>query len=628
MRVKNEIYLYSTPLDPEYRNVYDNFTNRTEYEKMLFGGNERNGHVCLIKERELSLVNGMCQVILDDVWDVQYPKFLNQTYRPFSINNFNYCRLFCPDLPVPETIADNRYFYFFIVDIETITNKEVMLTLKYDSWANTILHRSIDAIDTNGNFITNRHYNTSTETLERNRIIPNGYAYKNNGQYNDLIYPMERGKRIIWQYVKIDPSEVSFSPREWDGILFRDYATKGLFPTTSTLPIFVIPYAVYDLDNRKMYPQEIEIIDMTPFSSLFKFNTELTQSYIIDSWFSFNIPYGNYRIDESHINDEHNPRFVVQMTSLWGKITMSKNSKESLTAMTVSQYDDFKIEKISLYPFQRDTYNTNIKADIETQIDNEDALKCYPFRHLYVKIGNTEFPLIQWKDSREPITIEWGFRDSTDLYVKMYHGVESPMPDNSYKWTLTNMKFPALVSRDAYASYLQTNENSLAFSKSAALITSALALLSGNPAVAVGGAIGGLMQLGRINAQQTDMKNALDFYINSSNSGANFINDYLDYPIIYERVPDKHTVEEVFNIIKTYGIEFNNYDKVTNNYRKVFDYVKTENCVLQNLTDIYVRRDLERAFDRGVTKWHYLTAVSDFGHSMDKSLHNYQLYIE
>lgn len=173
----DEIRLYKTPLDPEYKNIID--------------FNNYNSNISPI---------GMYYSMIDNFYSTD-KVVISSVGRSLKINNkmtsINIFKSYSEIIDYNYMIikSENRYFYFFILGLYSENDNELnpscMLTIKWDAWANNIdkftntniqsliNQRHMDRFDENrtpiwrknSNEVDLKHFNTISDINDRYRVL-------------------------------------------------------------------------------------------------------------------------------------------------------------------------------------------------------------------------------------------------------------------------------------------------------------------------------------------------------------------------------------------------------------------------------------------------------------------------
>ena len=127
-----------------------------------------------------------------------------------------------------------------------------------------------------------------------------------------------------------------------------------------------------------------------------------------------------------------------------------------------------------------------------------------------------------------------------------------------------------------------------------------------------GGALGGVMG-GLSSIWGASVNNALDTAVTAGTAEGASQPSTLSSDNIMRHVPQliitqaqsQEELNDIMGQIYLYGYKYPVIGSVKSNNRIWFDYCQTENCILSEIPNNRDRKELENAFNRGITKWHY-----------------------
>lgn len=105
-------------------------------------------------------------------------------------------------------------------------------------------------------------------------------------------------------------------------------------------------------------------------------------------------------------------------------------------------------------------------------------------------------------------------------------------------------------------------------------------------------------------ARLKDVDNQTDSYnIGEVNAYDNLKQD--DITIFQQGIADEKIDRQIYTSLHYFGEHIDRPESIRVNYHKTFDYVRTANCRLPFIPNAMERAELEMAYDRGITRWHY-----------------------
>ena len=623
----NRVELLTTQLDDEYKNVYDGYSSAEQYRAMLLEKDHVSITLTPPTNRQIDINDGYTTITLD----------LSDT-NPLTSDSVylkNYCILHTVDKTGVKSLQ-----FFFILSYETSGVEQVILNLKFDSWAYSYLYHLTNATK---NFISRRHYNTEYNDGDERIFISNGYTVPNDTERVELVQKdtMHYRYRIIWVYLRISTGNYS-AETLYTGLDDETITDISTFRQINELPILCVPYCIYDMWNRKIVNEDINIMayryfgDKTYRAYRFSKYPTFNQNYIIDAWFSFFSPFGydyfesfTYRnsegvettarnavVPKNLTDDDDYPDYFPASIDLDGQdmLFYIRGNHSDITTT-------FEINPIKV-PYNIVTYKTHNLID-RLQKTYCGALNAYPNMYKYIKIGDVTIPIYNIKNTKNKQYLTIGY-SGYSLYAEYRYSTEN----GDYKRYKFNFSFRHAISIDAYNQFMSYNANSIAVSRGLSLLGASIGLARKN----VKDTVSNIGNFAQSYAHEQDVKNTIDSYINSDDFGINRFDEYLDYPVVYLSKPNEHSLLETYALFKHYGVEFNEIGNVYENFRRFYDYVQTNNCSLPSIPYNFARKEIESAFDRGVTKWHIdnYQALDDFSNRdyVDYNINNYQVNLE
>lgn len=74
-------------------------------------------------------------------------------------------------------------------------------------------------------------------------------------------------------------------------------------------------------------------------------------------------------------------------------------------------------------------------------------------------------------------------------------------------------------------------------------------------------------------------------------------------------------IERLFYDFHYYGINIGKIMSIRDNYHELFDYISTAECSLPFVSNRDQRSEIESAYDRGITRWHFLSIIDEYEYS-------------
>ena len=600
--------LYKTPLDSNYKNVFDNYDNALNYVEKL---------TSCYSHKIIEPVD-CAKVVVNN--NNGFSAIVNYTWE--EIKDYNYCAV----------LTDTKYIFSFITDITNINDNDSSKSCKiycdYDAWSNNYLNIKSNYAK---NFIEKRHYYTfhdivgSTgkyQTLSVDKKMP-VHTYRDTN--HELNY-------MVWMRIRMSESTYveyyDTSTGTWIG---RIQGSTGAIRMQPSGAVYFIPFCICDNDGNVINPAFFGLgyfscvygtgwLDDIQLNGL---DFIRNNPYILEATLTTHAPF-KYAVHEpdkkvyvtpTYSDDESqhylNPLRVYDMKdSGAGSYFCAYQLDDNPTHIANYVEEDFYNSRIISLSENIPTISDDFST--EKNYDLESALNIYPFKYNSFSIGrNVKIDLIP-KSNTSIFTITLNEYPSTSIVFKAERNTETE------EWQITQFPSRMTISKNSQAEYLTTNSYSISAAKTSNTISSVWKIAQPQPSIAgfaqnIGGAsIDYLNKDMSINAKIKDSDNAID----SVSIPPYIVSDdfkILDRLIIYKNVmDDPRCVEEIYNLCHNYGVDFNMIGNIFDNYHYIFDYVKTINCeIMSSISDID-KQKIQQAFNNGITKWH-LSSIDLYG---------------
>lgn len=628
-----QIEFVRTNLDNEYRNVVDNYPSIGAYREWLLRNDPNYVRFTPNTPRQIDILDGYADVIAD-MDEIGANTISTSVYeKNYAIVNATFTK---------NGAEYNELHFFFVNSYETTGYNQVSFSLQFDSW--TYAYNAF--IKTGGkttNIITRRHYNTEYKPPNMSVIRSNGYVIPNDSERVELMLDdtIDERYKVIWLYLRTATNDTMSYTN--DDLNSTPVPTGGVYPKSTfknsiELPILCIPFGLYDMEERKIINDSIYTLNYINGSNYIRSYISpprlINQNYIVDAWLSFFTPF-KYKFNDNYSFGGANYKNVIEPiindgVPSFNTFVLNAPEQDDLR-FVVGTNDDATYEFI-IKPLEA-TYDAERykKKDLleDLQINYSGALNAYPNYYKYLQIGNVKFPILNIKNGKNAIFLKIGF-SGTSLYAEIKYSNET----GKYKRHKFNFQFKYPISIDAYNDFLSRNSNSIEIARGMSLVNGTIgainAGLSANTMSNLSKSFNGFGSYLSSYGAEKDVKNAVDSYTDTNDFGINKVDEFLDYPIVYLSKPNKHSLEESYRLFKFKGVPFDEIGDVFANYRMYYDYVETVNCSLPNIPYDVARKELEKAFDRGVTKWHYNSddEYEEYVNIVDYNINNYQVNLE
>ena len=577
--------MFRTPLDDEYKNVYDNYTSVSEYLSFLSTYSPaKTGAISVPTiSRSVKSING----------DIVLP--INQ-FRADEIerNGYNYVSV----LASPEaTVEPAFYRFYFIQKIESlndnhdssVTNlRSCKLFLKYDTWTNNYLDniKNSSHQQTVTKATISHIVNSSRDINIKTDIIDMRHSYESIPQSNLVGYGvLSLGVRLAKEVAAIRKSGQDV----------------GTIPAQNYAPVVYIPLKHMRLSGTGTYTlkdSSDETITVGGADSDFTIPEYLNDARVLSMWLTY------YGISASSINvggtysllTDNN---IVEVTLAEGDIPFK--------AITAPNYD---FSEIILFSDSVNNAPTTAHGYDELKEYSEE-LNLYPFKGKGVLIGDKVIPLKY--SSVDSVNVVISRKNSTTPNVYLEARNNSSVIFQTKSHLLDSFAFPVGKYVDSLELYYMNNQSQITtkIAKSATGMVfggaSAFALgMLGDVRGAISGAqsmVNAGMDIAMLNAQATDADRSLDSYSIPAFIGSDSV--YYDGVFVVDcQIRDENIKRAYFYDSHCNGVKVADSMTIGKVNKELFDYVQTIGCNIPDIPIIVHRKEIESAFDRGIRKFH------------------------
>ena len=599
MKIKS-LTLYKTLLDSEYTNVIDgglrsSLSNKTlkttifdaYYSPRVIYNTDNN-----IKSTKQS--DGVMTVVID----IPYDTILNEGFNYAIINDG----------------ATN--FYFFIVSGSSLNDGQTpscSILLKRDAWCNNI-GQITDHTEKDRNMVVRSHmervWTPGDNTFRANHIMSNDVT--NIRMEDSIIY--DQTSLVVWVGFRLSPDAYAGTTDESRTQLKNMSGMLGFAPSELACPVFYVPLCIASLES------------------------DATLSY------SYNLTFNGTTMSNSVTDVKNRVNFFSDIF-LEAFITTTPPFHYSLSGSSITVNGSFTSTAILYDTDGTPVYNTGMTVrycsagpdnsnvttsgsytymspmDNFTADDSTGSLYFDPFAkyedvlYLEPRIYTTPFVRLQFNYGSFSEEYNTPFRPIAHSYK-----IDRKYSTSPFIYTYLDGKLRGFSPTQSVGR-LPTTPNKWDSFLTSALINTAQSTISGAMvggwAGAAGGAVGGLLSAGAQAA--TIATTTTQPQVPSTLAGNNVPLLFPHYRVSVWK--DQSDVEDICGKCFVYGYTFPRVASVFSNCRVWFDYCQTEECNLANFTNYLDRKELEQAFNRGLTKWHY---DKDFGFSQyfDKKINN------
>lgn len=582
--------LYKTGLDPSYTNVYDGYNSLSEYSTFLNSFPVKTDLIDVYPDgnnKSIKSIDGNTFLVVN----LRSEEVLRKGYNYAKI-------LYVYD--DPDEGFQEQALYYFIIKVESLNDGNTTgkipscrLTLKYDAWANNY----IDYISANDHFqhVIRGTINHKIAQPSPSKIGVIPFSDRYVMQPNSKSINKRIGSNILWLGLRLDRESVTVTNSDGTAV-----EPSGLDSQKYNY-IFYYPLKYYGEDRQD---------DFTIYTSTFPVTCRggsktlqipdylLKSTSVLEAWVTF---YGfSYNPSESNVTINGNAYMVS-----WEGVSAQMISSSSI--------QDFS-ESISIY--ESIFYQPPENKGFETLQHSEEGLNIYPIKGKSLKIGDTIVPLNYNGVANYNISI---VRDNSLIPTISITGqLGSDEHITMLKKTLNSTSYKIALIKDSLEIYMRNNGNlienkrlqaSMGVAIGAARIASGA--LSHNLGGIISGVDAGFSSIANgmaIDAQIKDADNALDQYSIPPVIGTD--DPFIDgVYLIDESVRGEDTLIPYFYDIHSNGNYVDTAYPVSQNNKELFDYIQTTNCKLPNIPNFNFREEIEKAFDRGIRKFH-ITATN------------------
>lgn len=637
MNIKSTITLYKTPLDSEYRNVYDDYATRTEY--VAFLENFTHTSISLATgSREYSIKN------VDEKFDLTI-----RGYNVDTLSEYNY---------ISFLTSNNKVYFAFVLAIDSKNDNAnyptVTLHCKLDAWSNNYLTLHNSGLG-------------GPDVINTSRATINTYAMPNmpTPLKNAAITPKKKILRfiqsgsnkyvILWQRVILSDGI--------DGVTVDGVKLVGFVGTGSGIVIYR-PAAVLEYTNNKFQFVNQKTLNLT--YNISPNSTEsgaysligipslasVQSSYALSNTFCYTVPF------EYRITSETQNAIFVRISSNCTVKGCSSGSEIKCGNTTVITTNDVTTFGNWFTPLDYTNSYTTDGWRIKTTVINgkHPAVTAtppytgiskayvvsksilsqeYPFHYYSVYVGDKELPLIGYNGNK---FVDNSIPDFPANYTPSYS--QTPIPGCkttiSYEYAgklgacllISNegidefMRIPVETKNEmdivlsAYDEYMMRNQASYTMNMASGIVSSLMgvgtSLATGNYVGAATGAISGTMSVLGQMASLEDKRNTassikgnglypqtspyqLDLIVLVENS---IPNDDLGNSIEGNLIYDYHIFGQELAI--SYPLIYIAHC--------LYDYCQG-NAILALIASETDKKEIISAFSRGIRRFHIRTAT-------------------
>lgn len=595
--------MFRTPLDDEYKNVYDNYTSVSDYLYFLDTYSPAKTGVISVPtiSRSVKSING----------DIVLP--INQ-FRADEIerNGYNYVSV----LASPESTTEPAFYrFYFIQKIESLNDnhdssltnyRSCKLFLKYDAWTNNYLDniKSSNHVQKVNRISLNHYYSMNGEnpTVIVKSDIPTLEPTSRSTDFNNIV-----GEGLLCLGIRLAYDKVDITNN-------NDISVKdSVMPSQRYAPVIYVPVKWFKKDDTYISLKDSsgQLLNIGGKNSIFTTQDYLNHVAVLDAWLTF---YG------TNVNETKNTDGTYSLQNSYiVKVGLKTTDTVDKTFYAVAAYSysygvSVDCDNYLALPSSSDY----LKSGYDELKNYSENLNIYPFKSKALKIGSNIINLSINNTKSQIISITRN--NSTIAYLNWER-----YTNENFRTPLNSMDFHVGKYVDSLDLFYMNNSNSLVTEQSRAIAKLAFgAIQTGigtGMMAATGGAFGigttmggasaltnSIIDLYAIQDRISDANNKLDSYSIPPQIGSDSY--YYDGVFVTDmRINDEATKKSYFYECHTNGSFVCAYATVGNTERDLFDCIKTVDCNLPTIPIIAHRKEIESACDRGIRKFH-ITATN------------------
>lgn len=619
-----DLFLYSTPLDENYKNVYDNYPDRETYHAFLLGFS----HIIV------SPVN---------------VKSSRDNNGRFYVDIANFSSMQLHDVNYLEFRTNGVWKFAFITSIQSqndgLSSSSCQLYCKLDAWANHYL------------YLSNKEYPTIRSTIDLNAvgnkdlysldIKAKAYRPVSCNFLSKLLYTkgndFSDDIRVLWLRAGISPSHGGQVARDLvEGVpnwvsTSHTYGCYNCEEGIVLMPIAIVKgnslvkqchISIANNNQQVMYTGYTADLGMITLWLSGNYLTEASLTYF---------PSFEYTISKYTYQDGK-PQYIISPTN---NSTIYPYRVDTVAAEFTNptivgfSYQPVAIEtaeRIHVPAYKRTTVRKHkgenpliVKADRYNIIYNNPipysySATRYPFYRTRIVVNgksiilntdnsNSIYAILHLNGALEPsLSVFTGsYNDETDFDVK-------EITKNNGTFSIKSATLDTYLNRNSSRLIHGAITNGIGIVSN--VVGAGASIAAGNPVGAVLGVnnvLTGLMRATQPLAELKDLENYPD-QINAATLNA--IDDlYLqdDVAIINEEgiTWNRSELFEKFKDLHENGVVFPALKDLLVVEHDVFDYVQTSNLILRERMSAEDKHELETAFNNGVRRWHITTSDND-----------------
>lgn len=632
MRIQS-LTLYKTPLDSEYKNVYDDYTNVNDYINFLSDNFQHlDINIGYVKSRKDK--NGNFSVVIPN-------------YDSMDLHDYNYMLINLGDI-----IADYKFAFIVSVgsinDSENSSNRSCILECKLDVWSNNYLDwKNSNVLQ---KIVRGTFNNNTNDTLRTGAILENYPSFNRVYRRLSSYQTGNNNISVVWQRIYINDDPTTKTRYVRDGNIVK--SEQGVYSPEQSMPLcYYIPVGIIDLTKSNKLLTNVTINCsksdynlLDPTSTLYKyyfFTVFIGETGIASNqasgWYN-HIPAWDF-----HLKDD---KILESNLTMWApfKFTVEGGFLNQYTllldgeSLNTTDIGSIGIGAFGAYGFinNSDVFQQNLSFDMnipkkhnqdpsshtikgrDESVNYEVTSFQYPYRYYKIITANYSFPILP-----QYFTVNCSVRCGCMKDTMARIVTVNDLGEASWEKYITlssNASFPTSYSQ--IETFLRQNANRIELKRAFGMTSSLAAITHGivasplakSPTMALassgaifGGLTGFVQSELNYRALLKDYENMLDtvnFPSEDPISSAELLDDIIVLDCSSFDVAKENCYNDVFDY-HCFGVPFTAIKNIISyKEREFFDVIYTDNAKLNIIGNEDDKKEIEDAFNNGLTKWH------------------------
>lgn len=605
--------LYNTPYSPDYRNVLNLVSGQTAvYRSSAL--------------KQISTARGVTP--LDITAISRSAKQIDNTivvvvpYNALTVySQYNYAAI------IQNPLKTNDRVFAFITSIASqndgADSPSVAITLQLDAWAN-----NFSSLAVNDYTLCRRtHYSTLVNSAYYDNVLSSSNPPN--------LFKEQKCLRGLGDVDVDDTPEYPFIPNRFEVLWLRLTLDDWAYLKTSAGSD--VNYLYGDQDQYPVLLAPIEVYDRARNQFARDKQFRITFSESATTWYSYS--YSIQMVSSLIPKDTHILKaeltycvpFKVQFTYSNGiysadvgyyRYDTLKSDKGLFTDFDYVASVNWTVNTPNLYTTSQDlidVFSPTPLANSEKLVDPismsvyEEYLQKYPFAYDELRFNGKTQPIINPDGCYHTTVLYYRYRMHPAIQYR-YQSTQT-LTDYAYSEMIPVTNYgELLVASSAYDAYLRNNGNQLNAKTINSLIQGialgAAKAYSGNAAGAVSAVGGSVDAIVNSTSKIADLKNVQDSISAPTYNALDFAYQQ-DLVNVYQVYPLGSEVNKCALDFHYYGCNSPRYGLLVDASRETFNYVQTYDAHLPFITNIRDRMELEAAYNRGITLWHWRETEPD-----------------